>query len=537
MSSLQTILFAHRCTSTHHKVVLDSLRHLRSDDADNWRKLFLKHAEALLTGAKAPDETFKDFRNHVLHVREKCWGGAVESVENWYKQTVEALRAKEWAKAAYAAGVLSHYYADPLMPLHTAWTEEAGIIHRACERSVFRSYNQLTAILERDLGGYPDVKAPAGARWLSEMVKTGARLSHEHYDVLIDHYNLAKGRWSPASGLDDEIRVSLAECLGHAVVGFARILDRATLEAGVKPPKVWIAFKVIGARIRIPVMRWSRWRAGRRDTRIVKAIYKEFRKTGKVVRALPEDEQTVRRLHAEEVLKTTLETLNAIKPRPVGTKYGTGTYLRPMVAVPATRSRAKSQTSESEAANAGSSAKLNAENKAGLTIRSGSSRSQADDRQSARSGKPVPRLAKFHLDPSSLLADAPSIGNRTAEKLAAVGIRNVCDLLEKKPEDVVGRLKLGHIKPDTVSEWQVQARLACRVPNLRSLDVKLLVACGICEPEELAKCEALDLLDRVDLFVSTSDGQRAIRGGSQPDLDVVTGWIESARHARTLKAA
>jgi uncharacterized protein DUF4332/zinc dependent phospholipase C len=537
MSALQEVLFAHRCTSTHHKIVLDSLRHLRSDDADKWRRLLLKHAESLLAGAKAPDDTFKDFRNHVLHVREKCWGGAVESVENWYKQTVEALRAKQWGKAAYAAGVLSHYYADPLMPLHTARTEEAGIIHRACERSVFRSYNHLTAILERDLGGYPDVKAPTGPRWLCEMVKTGARLSHEHYDVLIDHYSLAKGRWSPAAGLDDEIRVSLAECLGYAVVGFARILDRATHEAGVTPPKVWIAFKAIGARIRIPAMRWSRWRAGRRDTRIVKAIYKEFRKTGKVVRALPEDEQTVRRLHAEEMLGTTLETLNAIKPRTVGTKHGTGTYLRPMVAAPATRSRVTSQNPESEAADAGSPANLITGGKAGSAGRSGTNRARSQDPQSARPGKPVPRLAKFHLDPSSSLADAPSIGNRTAQKLAAVGIRNVCDLLARKPEEVAGRLKLGHIKPDTVGEWQVQARLACRVPNLRSLDVKLLVACGICEPEELAKCEALDLLDRVDLFVSTSEGQRAIRGGSQPDLDVVTGWIESARHARALKAA
>ena len=199
---------------------------------------------ALLAGSIAPDQAFKDFRNHVLHVREKCWGGAVESVESWYKQTVDALREQQWHKAAYAAGVLSHYYADPHMPLHTALTEEAGIVHRACERSVFRSYDHLAAILERDLSGYPDVKMPSGSRWLSEMVKTGARLSHEHYDVLIDHYNLAKGRWSPAAGLDDEIRVSLAECLGHAVIGFARILDRATQEAGVAPRKVWLAMNV-----------------------------------------------------------------------------------------------------------------------------------------------------------------------------------------------------------------------------------------------------------------------------------------------------
>src|ERR1700685_284561 len=257
MSSLQEILFVHRSTSTHHKIVLDSLRHLRGEGADTWRRLWLKHGESLLAGANAPDHTFKDFRNHVLHVREKCWGGAVDSVETWYKHAVEALRGRQWKKAAYAAGVMSHYYADVHMPLHTACTEEAGIIHRACERSVFRSYNQLAAILERDLGGYPDIQAPKGPRWLCEMVTAGARLAHDHYDVLIDHYNLAKGRWSPAAGLDDELRVSLAECLGHAVVGLARILDRATRDSEAAPPSAWLAFKTVGARLRIPAMRWS----------------------------------------------------------------------------------------------------------------------------------------------------------------------------------------------------------------------------------------------------------------------------------------
>jgi hypothetical protein len=174
---------------------------------------------------------------------------------------------------------------------------------------------------------------------------------------------------------------------------------------------------------------------------------------------------------------------------------------------------------------------------ASKTSKRGASGNRSDEARASKQSKPVPRLAKFHLDPSSSLADAPSIANRTAEKLAAVGIRSVIDLLAKPPEEVATRLKLGHVKPETVREWQVQARLACRVPNLRSLDVKILVACGITEPEDLAQCEALDLLDRVDLFISTSEGQRAIRGGSQPDLDVVTNWIESARHARVLKAA
>ena len=164
------------------------------------QRMFLASLTIALAGASAPDVTFKDFRNHVCHVREKCWGGAVESVETWYAHTIEALQNRQWAKAAFAAGALSHYYTDPLMPLHTAQTEEAGIVHRACDRSVFRSYDLLTAILERDLGGYPEIKVSSGPRWLAELVKNGARLSHEHYDVVIDHYNIQKGWKNPPAG-------------------------------------------------------------------------------------------------------------------------------------------------------------------------------------------------------------------------------------------------------------------------------------------------------------------------------------------------
>jgi predicted flap endonuclease-1-like 5' DNA nuclease len=533
MSLLANVLFSHRSTSTHHKLVLDALKHLRRDDAEAWRRLFLKHGESLLNGATAPDEQFKDFRNHVVHVREKCWGGAVESAETWYRHTVDALQKREWHKAAFAAGTLSHYYSDPLMPLHTALTEEAGIVHRACERSVFRSYNQLRAILERDLGGYPDVKVSTGPRWLAEMVKNGARLSHEHYDVVIDHYNIQKGWKNPVAGLDDELRVSLAECLGHAIVGIARIFDRAIDAAGVPAPKSGIGFAGLRAWFASPGMRWTRGRAAGKQKRIVKTAFKEFRKTGKVTQALPADESTVRKLHAEEVLGTTLATLDSIKPRAVGTKHGTGTYLRPMTAA-----AAPVVSIEMSRAAAGSpDAAPGTVQAAGATKKAGPAGANSAA-ESPRLSKPVPRLAKFHLDPTSSLADAPSVGNRTAEKLTGIGIRTVAQLLARSPEDVALRLKLGHIKADTVREWQIQARLACRVPNLRVLDVKILVACGICEPEDLAKCEALELLDRVDLFISTSEGQRAIRGGGhQPDLDVVTGWIESARHARALKAA
>jgi len=92
MATVFEKVFTTRARSTHHKIALDALRHLRGDDADKWRDLFLLHHEAYLEGAKAPDTTFKDFMNHVLHVGENEWGGAIRAADKWYA-TMEIGRA------------------------------------------------------------------------------------------------------------------------------------------------------------------------------------------------------------------------------------------------------------------------------------------------------------------------------------------------------------------------------------------------------------------------------------------------------------
>src|SRR5262245_45633100 len=81
MSLFYDVLFASKCRSNHHRLALDALRWLRGGEAERWRNLFLHHHQVYLDGAKAPDEVFKDFKNHVLHVRDNYWGGAVEAAE------------------------------------------------------------------------------------------------------------------------------------------------------------------------------------------------------------------------------------------------------------------------------------------------------------------------------------------------------------------------------------------------------------------------------------------------------------------------
>ena len=173
---LRNVITAHHCRSTHHFIVMDALGLLDGKDADGWHDLMLSEHASLLAGAKAPDTEFKDFRNHVLHVSEGEWGGARDAAAEWYGKAVGALREKKWSHAAYALGVLSHYYADPIQPFHTGQSEEEGAIHRALEWSIAKSRAEIVRRIE--LKGYPDIGAGMGSGFVSDMVLAGAQRSH-----------------------------------------------------------------------------------------------------------------------------------------------------------------------------------------------------------------------------------------------------------------------------------------------------------------------------------------------------------------------
>lgn len=251
--TLYAVLIQWKCTRTHHKLALDALRHLHADHAEAWRNLFLRHVEPYLAGTTAPDERFGDFKNHVVHVAEKSWGGAPAAAEAWYLRTLAELKARRWKKAVYSAGILSHYYFDPLQTFHTGETPEAGVLRRPVDWAISQAYPELQQILEQDLGGYPEIAVPSGGDWLSRMVLAGAAAAHTHYEVLIDHFDLARSVRRPADGFDQECRDRMAGLLGHSAAGWARILDRLFKEAEVEPPRVRIGSLGLLARMTIPI--------------------------------------------------------------------------------------------------------------------------------------------------------------------------------------------------------------------------------------------------------------------------------------------
>jgi hypothetical protein len=147
-----------------------------------------------------------------------------------------------------------------------------------------------------------------------------------------------------------------------------------------------------------------------------------------------------------------------------------------------------------------------------------------------------PKLT-FHLAPGSPVVDAPSIGPKIAGRLERAGVITVGDLLDTDADQLAAAVRTKDITADHVRQWQRELAMVCRVSELRGHEAQLLVACGVAEPDELAACSPQALLEKIGVFVATSEGQRLLGNQQPPGLPAVTQWIERASQSQQLRAA
>lgn len=144
---------------------------------------------------------------------------------------------------------------------------------------------------------------------------------------------------------------------------------------------------------------------------------------------------------------------------------------------------------------------------------------------------------KFHLDLNDHIEAAPSIGPKTAERFEKIGVSTVTDFLKQTAESMQTKINYKRISADAIRDWQHQARLICRIPNLRGHDAQLLVACGVTEPEELSTMQPQALFEVIGPFSETKQGMKIIRNGKKPDLEEVSNWIAWSAQTRSIQAA
>lgn len=539
------IVYAAHANGTHHKLALDALRHLSCTDSDYWQRVFLAHAGLYLEGAKAPDDEFKDFQNHVLHTRDGFWGGAPEKVRSWYHHVVEALGAEDWPTAVYCAGVLSHYFMDPLQPFHTAQSEAENNIHRAAERSIAQSYGALYDLGLRQFGDMR-VELDGDPNWLVELVCRGAEQANGHYEKLLAHYDIGRGVVDPPSGLDPVARRIVAEMIRFSYLSYAGVLARAIEESRVFAPEVRLTVATLLAAVQVPARALARHRANARERRAIEGMYDELLATGTVETHLPEDDRVVRDLYARQVLagrapRPQASQVFPFRPRErVVTRIdqlrearrqaGASADIIPLHPVDRSEPAAAIEPAAADAyaSNVTREPML-------FLVQSepprdaGSPAKPADAVPAAAGNGAVDERPHTQLTLDRDVADSPSIGAKTAKRLGRHGVATVRDLVKADPATLAVLLNARNLTAAAICDWQDQALLACTIPGLRGTHAQLLVGAGYRSAHAIAAAETEKLCADVLAFAATAAGQRVLRSGSAPDLERIKGWLAAAR--------
>ncbi len=612
MNLLFRIVYAAHANGTHHKLALDGLAEIAGPSTDAWQRLFLKHASEFMDGAKAPDTKFKDFKNHVLHVRDGYWGGAPDLASVWYGRTVDELRAGKWPDAVHAAGVLSHYITDPLMPFHTGQTDAESAIHAAAEWSINRSYNDLRkqglslAASAPGIGSQAAGKPPTASRdaaWLRETLIEGAERSNADYERLIAHYDIQRGVVDPPSGLDDVSRRLVAKLLIDAAATFATILSAAIEEANVTPPEVNLTLDTVLAAIKIPLKSLAKRLSDAADRAVVEAQYDELITTGTVEKTLREDDRAIRDLHAVEVLvprralaqydrtsaiKPSATTPSAVPPLVPTAVVTPATVINPLApsttptapqvrqsapiahiaaqdhrplhhlvnpslsdrladatpATPVTQFDAVASPSDQAViapvavSNIKTIAMVSAVPSTSGALSSGP---LPGGPLTTGSGPSVPvtvgKSPRVYLAPTDTVDAAPVIGMKLAQRLVAVGVVTIADLMSADPATLARELGDPRITTLDVENWQRLSQLVMDVPGLRGTHAQLLVGAGYRTLTEVAEADVGRLVRDVSTFAQSAEGTRTLRDGAAPSAEAIAVWFESARTARRRRAA
>lgn len=523
MEKLLKILRAAHCRSTHHFFAVDAIPMVQTDAGKRLAGWLLRHHNRYLTGAKDPDTRFRDFQNHVIHVNDGYWGGAPRVAHQWYDRLLRYLREERMSDAAHAAGVLSHYFTDPIMPLHTAQSSREAVLHRPIEWSITKSYEAIYQLWKDDEMRVV-FQLSDGPGWLGEAILHAARYANRKYDRLMDNYRLDLGVKDPPAGLNAESRSGLAELFGLSITGWARVIERAALDAeqrsGRPLPSTSLTLPMLMATVRVPDRLWLRRIESFSERTEIKALVDEFRETGKLIENLPAEidiKQRVTKVYQDELryrdqrrrqIESTA-TVVAVQNDQTTPKTTTDpvndqtTDQQEPATIPFTRIDT-AQTNPFAAVK-------------GRTIKS----------------QPIFR---FRLERSDDLVDAPSIGPKTAKRFAKIGIITVADFLIGDATEMSGRLATRWITVQRVKDWQAHATLMCTLPEMLARDTQVLAGAGYRTADSVAAANDVKLHAAISKFAVTTDGKRYLRRSTAPTLKEVQLYIQNANRVQRASA-
>ena len=169
-------------------------------DADLWQRLFLGHAKLYLEGSKAPDNEFKDFKNHVLHTRDGYWGGAPDKgaagTSTWSRRS----RSRTGRRRSIAPACSATTTPTPCIP-STPPSRRPRTTFTAPSNGASPRPMMSCALGEGEFRQHrPSSSARTPTGWRSWSCR--APRANAYYEKLIAHYDIQRGVVDPPAGLD-----------------------------------------------------------------------------------------------------------------------------------------------------------------------------------------------------------------------------------------------------------------------------------------------------------------------------------------------
>ena len=532
MDTIVAILRAAHCKSTHHFFAIDSLWEVSTPRGIELADLLLAHYGDYLKGAKDPDNVFKDFENHVVHVADGYWGGAAKTGKKWLDNVYRMLNSGNWKESAYAIGVLSHYFMDPFMPLHTAQSPRETAIHRPLEWSVCCSYQEIYQAACSS-STFASFELPTGADWISDAIHRGATFAHQYYELLLDDYDMNEASRFPKLALGIDSKRTLAQLFVSVQTAWGSALDRIANESTIALPNISLTLPTLLAGVQVPNKKIVQAIESASQRKEVENILDEFQRTGKVVRNITAEQRTVQTVRQQnpELRPAPLEIQRIEAKVPIA-MIESKKPLPAVAIVPPPFVARTPLVSE----NPKPSKKIDEPTQiVSLEPRSIMHR---EDQKISATVVPAPHAPTIPSDETisvrkrltlgSPIVDAPAIGPKTAARFHAISCITIEDFLSREAEQVANELNAKWITAGLVSQWQDQSRLACQIDRLTAAGAGLLVIAGIHSANELADKIAVELHAQLASVAQTSEGKRLLRDKEPPSLKTVERWIASA---------
>lgn len=526
MDTLTSILRAAHCKSTHHYFAIDALPEIPSRRGKSLANLLLVHFGEYLKGAKDPDNVFKDFENHVLHVRDGYWGGAAQTAEKWLANAYKLLNSGKWSEAAYALGVLSHYFTDPFMPLHTAQSPRETIVHRPLEWSVCCAYSEIFDVACSD-SQLESFDVHSGSDWMKDGVMRGATMANKYYEAVIDDYDMNESGRNPKLALGTDSKRILAKIFVWVLTGWGQALDRIANECSAQMPELSLTIPTLLAGVQIPFKKIAAKIESIERRKEVEGVLEEYLRTGNVVHNVSLEQSTVQRLQkTKPELRPTSDDIERIvrihtQPKAIPQVCSQPKPIFPNANVNVVDALAIKQKLISEEKPIHSSASTPP-----------SESITANDSKHPLSHEPTRKRSRLTL--ANPIVDAPAIGPKTAARFIEIGCESVGDFIAGDPEKLSAQLATKWITPRLVSQWQAESQLACDIERLTASGSGLLIMVGIGTAMELSKQNASALHSLICAASETTEGKRLLRDKAPPPLKSIQEWIDSACKSKAL---